>query len=111
VKCAHCDQVESMHSTDGSCERGTLWTPVDSPVVEAKSREPSPSRQMSFVLNERETVRARDFMATHDERHGKSLAAIGGRFNFEFHVTSVGNFCTVICSCGAKQDVTDYDAV
>lgn len=71
----------------------------------------NPKPRLHFELNELETERANEFVRSHDDRHGKSLAAIGGRFNFEFHVTSVGNFCTVICSCGEKKDVTDYDAV
>ncbi len=36
--------------------------------------------------------------------------AIGGAVTFEFTPTSIGTVEEVVCSCGAKLNLTDYDA-
>ncbi len=66
---------------------------------------------IGFTLNDVESERARVFQKAHCERHGRSRAAIGGRFTFEINVTSIGNFVVIRCACGEKSDVTDYESL
>jgi hypothetical protein len=66
---------------------------------------------IGFTLNELESARAREFQEEHRERHGRSKAAIGGRFTFEINVSSIGNFVVIRCACGERRDLTDYGSL
>jgi hypothetical protein len=61
---------------------------------------------LKFILNETEAKRAQHWL-TH---HGCPMPPNQRRLRYLFSQTGIGTACTVICSCGAKRNITDYDS-
>jgi hypothetical protein len=71
---------------------------------------------ITFQPSQKEFDDAVAFMDKHDrEKHGKTdthhryCGAIGGGWSWQFTPTSLGMGVSVHCSCGEKENVTDYD--
>ena len=65
------------------------------------SRVVAPSARLLFFVDAGEYVTARVFQKRHNARHYKDdRGAIGGRFSYQFTLTSFGEIVTVHCACG-----------
>lgn len=61
-------------------------------------------------MNQKEQKAALKWMKVHKKMcKQKDVGAIGGRYSFEFTPTSIGMAIAVKCTCGEKENVTDYD--
>lgn len=69
---------------------------------------------MNFSLEEIEYLKVIDFVRNHDcsiqkDEHGfPKIGVIGGSTSYIFTPTSLGMIIEVECSCGKKENVTDY---
>lgn len=64
-----------------------------------------------FLLGVQENDKTKVFVNEHDILHAaQGSGAIGGRYTYEFCPTSIGIVEAVVCACGARCDVTDYES-
>lgn len=72
---------------------------------------------LGFNISKEEFEKAKSWKKAHDlEKHiepgqtHRYSGAIGGAYTWCFTPTSVGDVCTVQCSCGESLDFTDYES-
>lgn len=66
-----------------------------------------PNPALTFMVSEKEYAEAMEFCKQHNELHGKSRAAMGGRFSWEFVSLTIGMVTQIRCSCGEVKSLTD----
>lgn len=64
---------------------------------------------VSFSLSKDQTEVANNWFKDHREYCTiDDVGAIGGRYKYEFIPTGLGTIENVVCSCGAKLELTDF---
>lgn len=66
-------------------------------------------RERGFSITDDEWERIETWTKEHESTWKHEITAIGGRYDYIFTPTSLGNFLTVRCSCGAEFNATDYN--
>jgi hypothetical protein len=65
---------------------------------------------MRLELEGEELKKARAFVERHEKKHGRSAAAIGGRYTYRITTTSIGQVIQISCgACRKYKDITDYE--
>jgi TnpA family transposase len=63
-----------------------------------------------FSLSEDQNKQASEWLTAHrKECRIKYGGAIGGTITWEFTPTSIGLIVVIVCACGAKCDISNYD--
>ena len=64
-----------------------------------------------FQLDKDQEVKLTEWLNQHNPhcKYFHNHGAIGGRLNFIFTPTQLGLVTKVVCECGEKIDLTDYD--
>ncbi len=69
---------------------------------------------MKFSLTEEEMEKFRVWYANHGKTcqltKRENQGAAGGAVTYAFTPTGLGEVCEIICACGEKINVTDYDS-
>jgi hypothetical protein len=65
---------------------------------------------MKFELTEEEENKYKIWIKEHNKTCSiKYAGAIGGKITFQFTPTSLGLVTQVVCGCGKKLNLTDYE--
>ncbi len=65
---------------------------------------------MNFILSDEQKKQASEWLQKHyEECPVKYCGAIGGPITWKFTPTSIGVVTVIVCACGAKVDISDYD--
>lgn len=69
-----------------------------------------PTRTISYTLSKKEDAAANAFMKVHERKHGRDLAAAGGRYSWHIHPCGIGTAIDIVCNqCREKKDISDYE--
>ena len=66
-----------------------------------------------FELNNKENKAINAWIEKHREEHKMhpdACGAIGGRWTYKFTPTGLGIIIIIQCTCGAEENVTDFDS-
>lgn len=67
------------------------------------------SKETTFILTAEQTQEALVFERYHECKIRQHHGAIGGAITVQFTNTGIGQVQQVVCACGEKVDLTDYD--